>query len=166
MRVKYILGLSIAIFSTISACAIYINSTGFENDETKIGFVKDYLIETKSEAWLQSRINEGKQNYKNKLQQDRETRSRKFEQHETVLQKCRAGNEAYRMKNSYQCDHAWRNLGGKGRFNPILQIERPQQTILYNKEEQQEMVDAAILRDCVSAKTIKQARKIGCFYPK
>ena len=125
--------------------------------------MNNYLVQTKSEVWLQKRIENGERIYEAKIKAKRQEWIDKNNNTKKIYSLCREGSEAYRMKNAYECNRAWSDLGGIGDFGYLLfqESNMPDFSLNFNRNE---IIQMSILGDCVQFQTIGNAKKNGCYY--
>ena len=123
----------------------------------------NYLVENKSELWLQERISNGQEIYNTKVKQERQAWIEKHNNLKKIYTRCREATEAYRMKNAYECNNAWAELGGIGEFGFLLSqdTERPDFHLRFDRDA---IIQMSILGDCAKFENVGQAKENGCYY--
>ncbi|MGJ8563935.1 MAG: hypothetical protein ACSHXY_10325 [Alphaproteobacteria bacterium] len=151
---------ALAIITILLACltAYYINAVLPDLQAPNLVTMKNHLVDSKSQAWLQNRIDIGKNTYKQKLFDDQKAWAADLELHKAKVAKCISEGEAYRMKNAYECKDAQQ----MSIFSSDSGFSAPKPT--FSAQKQDEFIDTEILRECINATSIKHARKIGCHY--
>lgn len=150
--------------AALGATIYYINYIYPDSRPIHDEWVKSYLIDTKPESWLQSRIDEGKAAYDSKVQAKIIEREVEIEKLMVRVRSCKEGTDAYRLKNKYECGQAIGRLANLSVLVPSSTYSSNKPYQFFDQSEQDEEIKKAIIRDCLKAKTIRQARRIGCYY--